>query len=334
MALARSTDFTLLDYSEEIQLLPKVWSLVSGMNLFDVHNISTTLAQVERVQDTSSLIPARLRGGERNYIDSENAETVNFNVPFFPLDRQITAADIQGFRQYGEGNTSKTVMSEVARVMARIKRAHAQLREKAFMEAIQGRGYGTTYNYYTSFGVTPATADVDFTDLVTDPSSVIEAQGRREIVRQAQDGADSHASYRIIAICGEEWFSAFIAHPEVEEAYKYYESQQEPLRKRLGMQSEDDSVRVFKHKGVTYIEDLSPNIANLEAYILPMDVPNMFRCYYSPADDLEYANTPGQEIYLWYKESRFNRDYKVESETSMLPVLCRPELVIKSTATV
>lgn len=338
MANARNTDFTLVDYTDEINLFPKVWSLVSGMNMFDTHNITTTVAQVEFVQEKLATIVARRRGGERNYVTSEDGRTENLNVPFFPLDRGITAADIQNFREYGTGNESKTVTSEVARVMARIRSSQALLKEKAMALAIQGIGFegvapGTNYDYYTVFNVTQQTADVDFTNLTTDPSSVIEENARRHIIRNAQDGTDSHATYNIIALCGEDWFSAFIAHPEIEEAYKYYESQQEPLRKRLGMENEGDSVRVFKHKGVTYIEDLSGNFPAAEAHILPMNMPEMFRMYVSPADDLQYANTAGQELYLWYKEDDFNREYKVESESSFLCVCTRPELVVQSTGT-
>lgn len=338
MANARNTEFSLVDYTDEIQLFPKVWSLVSGMNLFDIHNITTTIAQVEYVQEKLADIQSRKRGGDRNFVTSEDARTKNLNTAFFPLDRSITAADIQNFREYGTGNTSKTVTSEVARVMARIRSSHALLREKAMALAIQGiglegAGIGVDYDYYAEFGFTQKTANVDFTDVATDPSTIIEKDARRHIIRQAQDGKDSHAAYNVIAFCGEDWFSAFIAHPDIEEAYKYFESSQDHLRKRLGMESEGDSVRVFKHKGVTYIEDLSGNFAAGEAYILPERMPEMFRAYYSPADDAEYANTAGQDLYLFYKESRFDRQYKVESETSFLMVNTRPDLVVKSTGT-
>lgn len=336
MATARNTDFRLVDYSDEINKFPKVWSLVTSMNLFTVHNISTTIAQVEVVQEVLSDIEARARGGERNYIGSENAITKNFNVPFFPLDRGITASDIQNFREYGTGNTSKTVMSEIARVMRRIRASHTQLSEKLMAQAIQGVGaqLGTSLNYYDEFGITQETADVDLTDSATDPYEVFEASVRRVIIANAQDLTDSFATYNVVGICGPDYFDNIIAHPLVSEAYANYESQQEPLRRRLGMGGENVSVRVFRHKGVTLIEDLSGNFADTEAYFFPMGFPDMFRVYYAPADDVQYANTNGQELYLWYKEDQFNRQYKVESETSMLCVLTRPELVIKSTATV
>ena len=68
MANARNTDFTLLDYSKEINKFPKVSDLISGMGLFSDHNIETTVAQVEFVQEKLADIQARARGGERNYV--------------------------------------------------------------------------------------------------------------------------------------------------------------------------------------------------------------------------------------------------------------------------
>lgn len=338
MANARNTDFTLVDYTDEINLFPKVWSLISGMNLFDTHPVRTDLVQVEYVQEKLAAIAARKRGGERNFITSEDARTANLNVPFFPLDRSIKAADIQSFREYGTNAESKTLQGEVARVMARIRASHAQLSEKAMALAVQGIGLegaapGVNYSYATEFGQTQPLAPVDFTVLTTDPRDTLESTARRVIVRNAQDGTGSHASYNILAFCGADYFDALIGHPLVEESYKYYESQQEPLRKRLGMMDEGDSVRVFKSKGITFVEDISGNFPAAEAYIIPMGVTDMFRKYVAPADDAEYANTAGQDLYLWYKSSEYHRSQKVESEASMLCVNTRIDLTVKSVGT-
>ncbi|MCP3683201.1 MAG: hypothetical protein GY861_10975 [bacterium] len=338
MANARNTNFTLVDYTEEINLFPKVWDLMTGMNLFDTHNITTTVAQVEFVQEKLAEILSRRRGGERNFIASEDARTENLNVPFFPLDRSITAADIQNFREYGTGNESKTVTSEVARVMARIRSSHAQLKEKAMSLALQGFGLegsapGVNYDYATVFGQTQPLAPVDFSDLTTDPFDTLEAGVRVPIIENAQDGTGSNSNYDIVGICGRQYFSAAINHPEVEEAYKYYESRQEPLRRRLGMGDQGNSIRLFEHKGIILIEDLSGNIPAGEAYFFPKGMPEQFRMYVSPADDFEYANTAGQDLYLWYKEDDFNRAYKVESECSFLCVNTRMDLTPKSVGT-
>lgn len=332
MTARQDNGFLILDYSKHIELIPRVHTLVSNMGLFNDVFGSTTVAQVERVTEQTGLISARKRGGDRNYVASENARTENLNIPFFPLDKNITAQDIQNFRAYGEGNAPKTLEQEVARVMARIRRYHSQLKEKAMCEAIMGNSYApgdtnSQYNYYTLWGLTQNTADVDFTVTTIDPRDVIEDSARKHIIANAADNA---GEYRVIALCGTRWFSALIAHPLVENAYQYYDSAQEPLRRRLG----GDAInRMFESKGVLYIEDISGYIPTGEAYVLPLGIESMFTNYFAPADVAQLANETAQELYLWYKESDFFRMQKLESETSFISVNSRCELVSKSTGT-
>lgn len=331
--IVRDGNFTLIDYTPEIQLLPRKWQLISNMNLFTTHYVSTTVAQAGRIQEITTLFGARSRNGERNFIDSENVLAKNFNIPFFPLDRAITAADIQNFRAYQTPNAPKTVQDEVIRVMDRIKRSHALLKERAMVEAIKGSSYvgpngvGTVYNYYTEFGVSQPLAPVDFTNALVDPSETIETSVRAKITTAAQNEADE---YVVVGICSPKWFSALINHPLVREAYKFYQSQQDPLRERLGGLG---NYRSFSFKGVSYIEYTSGYITDGEAYFFPTGISDQFRLYYAPANDAALANEVGQELYLWFKQDDFNRKYKVESETSMLAVNTRPELVYKSVGT-
>jgi hypothetical protein len=328
----QSNGFLLLDYSKHIELVPRVHTLVGDMNLFSDVFGNSTVAQAERVNEKTGLISARKRGGERNFVDSEDVRTENFNIPFFPLDRHIKAADIQNFREYGTGNESKTLEKEVARVMARIKRFHAQLKERAMVASIMGTSWApgdtdATYNYYTVWGLTQATAPVNFTTTTIDPRDVIEDEARTHIIDEAADNA---GEYRIIAICSRKYFSALIAHPLVENAYQFYDSAQEPLRRRLGG---DVINRMFESKGVLYIEDISGYFGTDDAYIMPLGIEDMFKNHFAPADIAQTANDTAQELYLWYKQSDYFRDQKLESETSFISINARPELVVKSVGT-
>ncbi len=159
MANARNADFTLLDFTDEISLFPKVWDLVSGMDLFVEHNIETTVAQIEFVKESITDIAACTRGSSRNTAGTNTATVVNLNVPFYPLDRSITASEIQNFRQYGTGATPKTLLTEISRTMNRIVHSQAKLREKCLAYAIQGiglneGGVSTDSSYFTKFSAT------------------------------------------------------------------------------------------------------------------------------------------------------------------------------------
>lgn len=328
----RNGDFQILDFSTMLEVVPRIDQLITNMNLFTEHYLRTTIAQVERVDEGINDFEARRRGGERNYIGSEKVRLVNFNIPFFPLDRQINAADIQNFRQYGTENAPKTVEQEVVRILTRLRRYHSQLKEKALFAAVKGNSFNgvgvpAEYNYYDIWGVTQQRADVDFTDVSIDPTDVIEAEARAYIIDHAGDNGNG---YEILVLASRKWFTAMVNHPLVTNAYQYYSSPQEPLRNRLGGNANN---RVFDHKNVLFIEDISGNIPDGEALIMPRGIPDMFSLHYAPADDINDANTTAQEMYVWYKESAYHREQKIESETSFLATNNRPELVIRSVGT-
>ena len=310
--------------------MPRIDTLLSSMNLFTEKFGRTTIAQVERVDDGAGKITARQRGGQRNHLQSERTKLVNLNIPFFPLDRSIDRADIQNFREYGTENAPKSVQLEVQRHMQRIRRSHAILKSKAMYEALQGRSWSpedsiSDYNYYDVWGTTQQTADVDFTKLGTDPIEVIEAEARAHIIDWAGDNGDN---YEIVVLASRQWFSALIAHPQVTGAYSEYPSTQEMLRRRLGGNANN---RIFEHKNILFIEDISGNIKAGDAYIFPRGITRMFEMFYAPSDTLRDANQVAQELYVFFKESDYLREAKIESETSFLAVNNRPELVVKST---
>ena len=332
MANTRKDDFGIVDLGATLELVPRQFRLITGMDLFETHLGTSTIAQIERVDEVVGDIAARRRGGERNYVGSERAQIKNLNIPFFPLDKGITAADVQNFRRYFTPDAPKTVQDVVTRVVRRIRLTHETLREKALFAAVLGKSYApgdTTcqYDYYKLWGVSQKSIEIDPKNAAQDPMEVIE-DARLHIALQAGDNA---GAYNIIALCSPKFFSALVHHPLVELAYTYYSSSQEPLRRRLGAGGEQSIYRVFEHKGMTFIEDISGNIPDGEARLMPMGIDQMFQLHFAPADTLEDANTPAQELYMWYKHSAYLREQKIESETSMLAVNTRPELVVKAT---
>lgn len=330
--MARNGNFEVLNFTGLVNLAPRTPKLLSSLGL--VSNTvfgESTVAQVERVTDATDTISAQPRGGERNFAGREDAIVRNFNIPLFPLDTKFTAKEIQDLRQYGTSDTPKTVEDRVMQTMARLERSHATLKEKAIYAAIKGDSYspGWTqgqYDYATEFGVTGdvITADINFST-VSLPSSIAET-ARAHIIDNAGDDA---ASYRVMALCGRAWFSAFIESDEMIEAYGGYPSTDEPLRKRVGG---DLINRSFEHKGVTYVEDISGYIDTDDAYFMPLGIQNMFQMVYAPADTIEEANETAKEMYV-FMVSDNHRVQNIETESSFICVCTRSELIIKSSAT-
>lgn len=335
MTTARNGDFEVLDFSPLVELVPRTPKLLHDLGLFNEAVFGeTTIAQVERVQEGTDDMVAKPRGADRNFAGRESAIVRNFNIPFFPLDTKFTAKDIQDLREYGTSDTPATHNSRVLRTMKRIERSHATLREKAYWAALKGDSFspGWTqgqFDYATEFGVTAkvTTADVNFTVLTTDPRITIEKDARKHIIAEAGDNGDA---YSVIALVGPGWFDALITHPLVVDAYSQYNSDQEPLRKRLGG---DLINRSFNTGGVTYIEEISGNVTDLEAFILPLGIADMFSVHYAPADTISEANQTAKEMYV-FLVSDGHRTETVETETSFIAVSTRPELVVRSVATI
>lgn len=332
MAITRNGQWEVLDYTPLADLIERTDNALEALGLFEPFFGTTTTAEVERVTLGSDTIEAKQRGGDRNYAGKETSQIENFRIPFFPLDSLAKPSDVQDFREYGEADTPASVEKRVERNVKRIRSSHDFLRRSAMYACLKGDTYanglaGSQYvkDFATVWGVTGdvVTGAIDFTVSTDDPALQIEKEAREHIIAQAQDNA---GAYSVVCLCGSGFFNSIVNHPLVQAAYDQYASQQEPLRQRLGG---DVVGRVFDHKGITYIEDVSGEIARGDAYVLPTGIQDMFQIHYAPADTLEHANTVAEEVYIFLEESR--RAATVETETSFVCVGTRPELVVTYT---
>lgn len=330
MTIVRQNGFNVVDYTQYVDRMPRVYTLVQDMGLFEERGVIGRNVQVERVLRIGGEMTAVKRGSRGAFHDSDDSLVVDFTIPYFADDQPITDFDLQNFREFGTANTPRTVNQFVGRQMMNMRARHARTKETAMLKAILGESYnplagGITYNYYDQFGVTQALAPVDFTDVSTDPRAVIEKDARKHIQEQAMDGA---ANYEIVAFCGSAWFDALIAHPKVEEAYVYYDSRQEPLRGRL---NGNHINRMFKTKGVMYIEVIDPKWPTGSAAILPSGIDNHFEIVYGSLSGLpKYANSVGKELYLEFAENEYLREAVLRADSAMLAINKRPELTVLS----
>lgn len=335
MTIARNGQWEVLDYTPLADLIERTDNALEAMGLFETFHGTTTTAEVERITLGSDEINATQRGGERNFAGTETSQIENFRIPFFSLDKIAKAAEVQDFREYGTPNTPASVEKRVERNLTRIAKSHDFNRREAMYTCLKGNTYakglsGSQFikNYATVWDVTGdvVTSAIDFTSATSDPALKLEKVGREHIIAQAQDNA---GSYTVVVLCGSGFFNSIVNHPLVQAAYDQYASSQEPLRKRLAPSNGDAVGRVFEHKGIQYAEDVSGQIARDDAYMFPKGIQDMFQIHYAPSDTLDGANEIAEEMYIFLEQDR--RVAKVETETSFVCVLTRPELIITLT---
>lgn len=315
-----------LDFSHAFEVAPRKNKLITDLGLFEKKFGRSTIAEVIKVSTLDGDITGSRRGGDRNFQGSEDAVVKHFRIPFYTLDRPVDAADVQDFVKYMEPDSPKTSEDVVRRNVTAMMSKWQNRWEKLQVQAIMGTGGDAsveTYNYYTVWGQTQTSFAVDFASATVDPMTDIEIKGRQKIIELIGDQSDDIG---ITVLASTSWFQKLIDNPFVTDAYKFYSSTQEPLRQRL---SGDRIYREFFHGTVRFIEVISGYIPAGEAYMIPNGVEGMFTMHFAPSDTVAGANEVAKDSYLFIEQTL--RKISVESESSVLCVNSRPELVIKMT---
>ena len=323
----------VIDFSPMIELQDTPDTLIASLNLFDTYYHATTAIEIGKQKNADGLIPARERGGERNFLTMDAPSVKVFRIPFFPLDKNIKAQDIQSFRSFamaGINDSLRTEAEVVNRYMTQIMRDVAKTKETIFADAVRGFAYNgpggaanSAYNWYTEWNATQKVVPIDFASTTVSPAATVEQEARAYIIDEKQDGS---TATRIVALASREFFASLVNSPFVRQAYQYFQGTPNLLRDRLNGNMD---VQVFEWNGVTYIEDIHGNIPAGEAFVFPMGIPDMFQAHYAPADTPELANTVARELYTFMVSE--HRTVQLQSEFSLLAVNTRPELVVRLT---
>jgi hypothetical protein len=323
--------FELVDYTEELLLVPNTWGLVNELGIFRNEGVAQHSITVESSQGTLGLVTDKVRGERSNVNKDDTRALRSFAIPHFPLDDAIKPEDVQGKRAYGSPDQSETEAAVIARKLERIRRSHAATLEAARCFAITtGAIYapnGTVAgNYYTDFGVTRK--EVDFV-LGTTSTDVLGKS--EEAIAHIQDNILSGENVsNVTVLCSPGFFGKLITQAGVKEAYKYYSSTQEPLRQRLG----SGLYRRFTHGGVEYIEYRgSYNGAVLipagDAYAMPLGTSDMFISYFSPANKFDFVNTIGEEAYAFTFRDPKGSQIEIQTESNFLNLVRRPQALVR-----
>lgn len=325
--------FELVDYTEELLLVPNKWGLINELGLFGEEGVAQHSVTVESSEGTLGLVTDKIRG-ERNNVNKDDTRALrSFAIPHFPMDDAVKPEDVQGKRAYGSADQAETEAAVIARKLERIRMNHSVTLEAARAYAITvGAIYapnGTVSgNFYTDFGITRKSIDFVLGTSTTDLNAKSE-EGIAHIQDTIQSG---EVVSNIIVLCSPAFFGKLINHATVKEAYKYYTSTQEPLRNRLG----SGVYRRFVHGGVEYIEyrgsyNGTALIPAGEAYMLPQGTSDMFKTYFSPANKFQFVNTLGEQAYVFSYRDPKDSEILLQSEANFLNLIRRPQAVVQLT---
>ncbi len=338
----KNGDQHLQDFSQLMTLVDREENMLEKMSIFKTDTSGSTVATFERRIDGTDNMYSVGRDADRQTSGDNGAQDAHLEIPFFTLDKSIKQTELINLRKFGTQEW-ESVAGKVAEFIARFQRGHVRNIKKAMYTALKGSGYAPdaagnprpnlARNYQAVWGV--ANADMfngaaggakayDLTDQTSNPADEFELF-RQHVVDNAGDEGDNYA---IVQLLGSGAFTALKNHSDYVEAYASFASEEEPLRQRLGGIG---NTRVLKWQGVTYIEDRSGEIATNEGFMFPMGM-DIFELRFGPRNTVNGHEEAIQEAYLYIDEQV--RKIKAESETAVLAVVKRPELIAHYTYTV
>ena len=343
MAIIRSYDnkFEVIDYTQELMNIPNQWGLFQKLGIFGAgEGITTPTLAIEEINKSYGLIKDRVRGDRSAQNQDYTRKMHTFAVPHFPLDDAIFPRDIQGKIAYGgqAGNTVETLDAVRFRKMERIRISHSATLETARALLINtGDLYapnGTVVdNFYTAFGISRKSVDFALGNGTTN----VLAKCEEDIAHIQDNLLTGDIVDRIVGVVSPGFFNSLINHAKVVNAYQYYASESEPLRKRLGAQGAglDARFRSFEFGGILFIEyrgqlaDSGALITANEARFFPLGTMDTFGTYFAPAERFDLVNTVGQEAYMFETRDVKGTKIEIETESNFLNIVRRPAVVCR-----
>lgn len=331
--------FEVVDYTEELKIVPNKWTLLNDIGLFTPEYLSTYTASFEESNQTIALIADQYRGAKPQANLDDTRKIHSYYIPYFPIVDAITVADVQGKRAYGSTDAAETEAAVMARKMARISRAMDDTLELARFKTLTTLAAyapsGTiSANFATDFGITQKVVDFNLDSATTDVISKVE-----EVIAHIQDNSNGATVNGVVCYASNEFFAALINHAKVQAAYQYFSATEGQMIQRNRAGGNNNSMyREFNYGGIRFVEvrgsiggqRLVP--AN-EAVFVPVGTEDVFTSFFAPANKLDYAQTIAEPRYLWSFRDPKGDGVDIEGQFSVLNIVKRPALVVKGTLT-
>jgi hypothetical protein len=330
--------FSSTSLTQAINIVPNDYGRIRDLGLFSSEPLTTTTVAVEYNNGTLNLLPTRERGAPPSLGMPEKRSARQFGTFHIPHDDFVRADDVQNIvARVGTDGVMDSVAALVNRKQIAMRRKHAITLEHMRMGALRGEildsDGSSLLNLFNEFGVSQKTVDFVLGTAGTD----VKAKAR-EVVSYMEDNLMGETMSGIHVLASPEWYDKFIGHAKVEEIFKYYDGQNNPLRQDVRRGFPFHGLTIEEYRGsASYMQENGTYgsrrfIPAGEAIAFPIGTQDVFSTYWAPADFMDTVNTMGEEIYVRTAvDPEFQRWVKLHSQSNPLPIVKRPALVVKLT---
>lgn len=330
--------FALSQLSLAMTNLPHTPTRLGDLRLFSEQGISTTSLSLESVDQAVRLVQSSPRGGVGSTQSQQKRNLRTFRATHLEQFDAVLADEIQNLRAFGSETDVATLQTVVNQKLAVMRQNIDVTMEWQRMGAVKGQvldadGTSVLWDMFSEFGVTQNTISMG---LNSDTTKI--KQKCTDIQRKVEDSLGGIRYTGLLVLSSAGFFDKLVGHPAVEAAYDNYQAVANGSNNFFQNQQRDmNGGGGFGHCGLMWEEyrgkvGSQAFIADGEAYVIPLGVPNLFKTYYAPADYTEAVNTVGLPYYAKQRMMENGKGVTLESQTNPLHLCTRPGAIIKLTA--
>ena len=325
--------FSEVELVEAIEKMDFQPTLLGDMGLFEPQPSRTTFIALEKKEGTNQLVPVSLRGAPLTEAERKRRDIRNVETHRIGKASTVYATEVQNIRAFGSTTELMQVQDLVAEGIMQTEGDLSLTEENMRLGAIQGivvdaDGSTVLNNWFTFWGITPATP-IAFNFAAATVAQV--KANIKKVQRHVVDNAKGLAITEIMALTGDAFFDALIAH----EAYTG--NTQNPVEAQRLVDEYGVAYNKVSFGQITWINYRGSQSES--AVAIPTDevrffprARGLFKHGLGCAEFGPYINTPGRRRYAISIPDR-DREAWMSTELYSYPLFycTRPEVLISGT---
>lgn len=339
--------YTNSDLTLEVNKIPNQFGLLNALGIAPIEPKASILVRIETRNGVLHVLSAEPRGAPGELSPGITEGAVILEIPHFPHMERIVVGDVDNLLEVVNGQvTPRSLDRELARKLMMIRRNHNITLEYIRIGMLRGLikdGKGRTlYDLFDVFGITKKVVDFKLGTAGTNIRDKCE-----EVVDHQMTNLQGETTSGAQAVVSPKWFSAFIAHDNVEKFWLQAQNSSEhrELNRQMsggnwGRVFEFGDLLIREYKGGLPVKDQAGVItteANVEVgkgHAYPAGTQSMMATFEGPVHHIDMVNeAPDQDtIYISQKELDHGEGIELKSQSNRVAICKQPETLVELTS--
>jgi len=322
-------EFTLETLTATINDQPYVPGQIGALGIFEEDGVSTTTIEIEEEDGTLDIIEPTPRGAPGKTVDDDQRTKLAFTIDHYEINDSVKADEVQGVRAFGTTDQLETVRGRIDKKLTKHGRIFDTTLEHQRIGAIKGvvtagKSGRVLHNLYDRFGIAvPAPVVLGLEGQVDGIVGIL--KGVSNEIEDELDAAYGH----IHSMAGRAFIEHLWAQDEIRETF---------LADNQGYRLREGAPDVLKAGNITFEryktgrKAIKANadaafIADNEARVFPVGVPDLFLTRFAPADLEETVNTEGLPRYSHQYEMPNKKGRHLDSQMNAISLCTKPTVL-------